>query len=377
MQNFTSLNNDIDDLKSTFVRNVGHELRMPVTIIQGYAELLREGELGPLDPEQEKAIGNIANWTKELRRLVERVNLLLALRSNPIELKEDVNLNSIAQAAFQAYTDKAAAANIQFSFQPQPNLPPVLGDPYQLQMAIECLLENGLKFTQADGAVTLSLHHTPEHLVLAISDNGIGIPLEQQETLFTTSFYQLDGSTTRRYGGLGLGLTLVREVIQRHQGQLSLQSQTNQGTTFTIKLPVKGSAMQAQPLQPIKNRRILIVDDEEYVTLTLEAGLQRMPNCEITTTNSVREAMALLDEQDFDLLITDYQMPEADGLTLATHVQAHHPHTATIMITAYKNDVLASDTGTILKRIIDKPVRLRDIRQITSDILAEQSTNQH
>jgi CheY-like chemotaxis protein len=184
----------------------------------------------------------------------------------------------------------------------------------------------------------------------------------------STRFYQTDNSITRRCRGLGLGLTLAQAVVEEHGGQFEVASQPEQGSRFTVRFPLRITpAYVESPVNDVVSaRRILIVDDEQVLALTLQEGLEKLPNCEIAIATSGEQALRLFEQQPFDLLITDYKMPGTDGMTLAMRVRQTYPQTVIIMITAYGDHELRERAASAsIRRILDKPVSLEEIRQVT------------
>jgi len=361
---------NLDDLHSTFIQNVSHELRTPLCIIQGYAKLLHDGDLGALALEQQEVVGIIVNRACELRALVERVSILMA-----IEAHTGVSVPlALAEIVAEVVTGKRAAATragIALEAHLEPRLPLVSGDLYHLQQAVECLVENALKFTPGGGRVEVQVYAEPGVVCLAVTDDGIGMAEEELERI-VGGFCQIDGSITRQYGGIGLGLALARAVVEEHAGRIEVESQPGQGSRFTIELPALPPDAQAD--QPVEEgvvlRRILIVDDEENVALILQDGLERLPNCEITIATSGEQALRLFEQRPFDLLITDYKMPGADGMTLATRVRQLCPRTVIIMITAYGDETLREQAARAsIQRVLDKPVGLAEVRRVALEAL--------
>ena len=197
---------------------------------------------------------------------------------------------------------------------------------------------------------------------------------DQVRQIFNTRFYQADGSDTRRYSGYGLGLTVARSVIAAHQGQIEIASQPNRGSRIAIKLPAMLTDLQIveQPPITMKIQRILVVDDEENIAELLRAGLEKLPNCEVAIATSGLQALELFEQKPFDVLITDYNMPDMDGLLLATRVRQIHLRTAVIMITAYgallpREQVITAD----IRQVLDKPVQLAAVRDATLHALED------
>jgi signal transduction histidine kinase len=282
---------NLDDLHSTFIQTVSHELRTPLSIIQGYAELLGDGSLGNLAPDQQEAVFVIVDRAYALRTLVERIDILLATEARETT-SMPLALDEIVTDLVREKRAAAIQARLTLEVKLEPGLPSVSGDPYHLQQAIDCLLENALKFTPGGGRVEVQVYTEPGWVCLAVTDTGIGMTEEELERIFT-GFYQRDRSTTRQYGGVGLGLTLVRAVIEDHGGLIEAESQPGQGSRFTVKLPALSPAAQVAQLveDVMASRRILIVDDEKNAALTLQDGPEKLPNLEIAVVTGGKQAL--------------------------------------------------------------------------------------
>jgi CheY-like chemotaxis protein len=360
----------VEDLHAIFIRTVAHELRTPLSILLGYAELLDSQELGDLEPQQKYATDIIVARTHELRLLVERIGVLLAARAHAT-VSVPLALHDIVSKVVENRRADATDAGLTLETSVEPALPLVTGDPYQLQPALDCLLENALKFTPSGGRIEVRVSSEPGSVCLVITDSGIGMTQEQVEQAFNL-FYQMDGSTTRHYRGLGLGLGLVKAVIDSHGGEVVVTSQPNEGSRFIIKLPAQTSAVAEAPevTEDSAPRRILVVDDEENVALTIQDGLERLPNCEVAVATRGDEALRLFELEPFDLLITDYKMPGTDGIRLAARIRQLYPRTAILMITAYSSQLLQQQASKVaIQRILDKPIKLDEIRNFVLEAL--------
>ncbi|MGD9100106.1 MAG: PAS domain S-box protein, partial [Anaerolineae bacterium] len=219
---------ELDRLRSEFIRNVSHELRTPLALIQGHAELLEAEVLGELQPDQQGSVAVIARRT---RMLTDIMDDFAAVIDAETELqRRPVDLAALVQGALADLQARVTAEKVGLTLQVQvaPDLPQVSGDAIQLRRVVNNLLDNALKFTSASGHVAVRLWQGGTDLVLEVSDTGIGIPADQLERVFER-FYQIDGSPTRRYGGTGLGLALVKEIVEVHGGQVSVQSTVGQG----------------------------------------------------------------------------------------------------------------------------------------------------
>jgi PAS domain S-box-containing protein len=239
---------ELDRFKDQLIQNVSHELRTPLGLIQAYAQLLSNGELGELEPRQLEPVAVIARRTKMLSKIVEDLTAILETQTQ----KSRYQLVDLADLVKQLLVDFSVAVDkvgLTLEFQVEPDLPPVFGDPTHLNQVLDNLLGNALKFTPAGGSITVSLAKWDNGLVLEVADNGVGIPADQVERVFER-FYQVDGSMSRRFGGAGLGLALVKEVVDAHGGKVYLESVIGQGSKFTVTLPIA----QTQDLTTFQRR---------------------------------------------------------------------------------------------------------------------------
>jgi signal transduction histidine kinase len=226
---------ELDRLKNAFIQNVSHELRTPLAIIRGYAELMVGGDLGELSPEQHESAEVMARRTRMLSKMLDDLLTILAAETHKLE-KELVDLANMAQLAvtdFQA-SDKHDGLSLVAAI--DPDTPKVYADAIHMRRVLDNLLGNALKFTPAGGRISVSVKHNQEEVILIISDSGIGISPEHLGKIFQR-FYQVDGTSKRRYGGVGLGLALVKEIIESHEGVVDVTSEVGHGTTFRIVLP--------------------------------------------------------------------------------------------------------------------------------------------
>jgi signal transduction histidine kinase/CheY-like chemotaxis protein len=227
---------ELDRLKSEFIQNVSHELRSPLALIRGYADLLSSSELGPLNPEQQEAADIVSRRARMLGDLVEDIVLILLAETRPL-MPEPVALADLARAAVKDFRVIAEKAGLTLRALILPNLPPVSGEPTYLRRVLDNLLSNAVKFTPEGGTIVVRVRPEGGQVALEVSDTGIGIPPDERQSVFDR-FYQVDGSARRRYGGVGLGLALVKEIVENCCGQVSVESEVGIGSTFIVKLPV-------------------------------------------------------------------------------------------------------------------------------------------
>jgi len=230
---------ELGQLKANFISNISHELRTPLTHIKGYIELLVSESLGPIAEEQRHALHVSQQSTTRLETLIEDLIMVSLASREELNINlQNVDISRLANLAVKSSLDKAMARGVDLQTVIDDNLPSVQADSQKIAWVLNQLIDNGIKFTQSGGIVVVSVKRDGENLVLtSITDTGIGIPLNRVSDIFEP-FHQLDGSTTRRYGGTGLGLSLVRDIIEAHGSMLDVQSTEGRGSTFKFPLLV-------------------------------------------------------------------------------------------------------------------------------------------
>ncbi len=230
---------EINQLKANFVANVSHELRTPLTHIRGYLDLLFTGSLGDLNSDQKNALDVSLRASLRLQNLIDDLILFsqasrgeMTLSINPVDVGSVMG-NVVARMK-PRFDDKHVNLEVDL----EPNLPRIKADQEKLNWVIAQLLDNAVKFTPTGGKVCISATRDPANtnlVTISVADTGIGIVKERISEIFEP-FHQLDGSPTRRYGGTGLGLTLVLQIIESHGSMLDVQSEINKGTTVSFPL---------------------------------------------------------------------------------------------------------------------------------------------
>jgi len=222
--------------KDEMIRNVSHELRTPLGVIYGYISLLESGELGALAPQQERAAQALSLHADRLRFMVERLLALQSLDSEKMRW-EQLDVGQWLRQAVRPWEARAAKAGIQLRLEVSSLLPPLIADPDFMGQVIDNLLDNAIKFSPRGGEVRVRARAEGNEAVIAVSDNGIGIPPDKLQQVFER-FYQVDSSTARRYGGMGIGLALCRAIVDVHSGRIWAESEgSGHGSTFYVALP--------------------------------------------------------------------------------------------------------------------------------------------
>jgi PAS domain S-box-containing protein len=227
---------EMDRLKDEFIQNVSHELRSPLALVRGYAEMLDAGELGEIPAAYQQPIAIIARRSRMLSDLVKDITLILEAEVSPPE-PEPVSLDELTRNAVEDFQVAAEQAELTLRAEIAPDLPLVRGDSTYLRRVLDNLLGNAVKFTPPSGSITVRLWQGDEHVALEVSDTGIGIAADKLPRIFDR-FYQVDGSASRRYGGMGLGLALVKEIVEAYGGHVLAESHVEKGSKFTVFLPI-------------------------------------------------------------------------------------------------------------------------------------------
>ncbi len=223
-------------MKSEFVQNISHELRTPLTFIKGYVELLQDGDMGELNDDQRHAMDIVMTKADVLSRLVDDIISLQQAGRARSEF-ETLSLAEVGHAAVQAALASAGEVGIILQDEIPDGIPDVWGDLQRLFQVFDNLLGNALKFSNPGDTVTVRMFSEGQVIRTEVEDTGIGIPADQQSRIFDR-FYQVDGTTTRRYGGTGLGLAIVKQILEEHRGEVGVKSEVEQGSLFYFTIPV-------------------------------------------------------------------------------------------------------------------------------------------
>ncbi|MDF5711612.1 MAG: PAS domain-containing protein [Nostoc sp. S4] len=376
--------------KDEFLAILSHELRSPLNPILGWSSLLRSRKFD--EDTTNKALEIIEKNTQlQIQLIDELLDVSRIIRGKLTLTFAPVNLLAVIDAGLETVRLIAQTKSIQIKTQLDPNVGKVSGDFYRLQQVVGNLLSNAVKFTPSNGTVEVSLSltgdSTSEWALIQVKDTGQGISPEFLPHVFE-SFRQADTSTTRKFGGLGLGLAIVRHLVELHGGSTIADSPgIGQGAIFTVRLPaIKETGVAGKPAKPesaekkfnsslFNGLRILIVDDDadtrEFVGFLLE-----QKGVLITTAASATEALNILAQNLPDLLISDIAMPEIDGYSLIGQIIAISKDQGrkipAIALTAYVGE---SDRQQILaagfEKHVAKPVQPIELLTSIADLIGQ------
>jgi RNA polymerase sigma factor (sigma-70 family) len=270
-----------EQLQSEIIQNVAHGLRTPLTLIQSYGELLSSGTLGPLEPEQIDALKVIHDRTGELGRVIHNLTSARDITKESLDVAP-LAVSEWIENTVNEYRSKASQAGIQFEIDLSENVPAIQGDQERLNVALLQLLDNAIKFSPDGGLVRVRAWTDAEYLYIAVEDQGIGIDPQHLERIFDR-FYQVDGSTTRRFGGMGIGLDVVRTIAAAHSGRAWATSEgLGSGSTFVLALPAGPAESPSSLLSRLEHAQLLEPDLSQaldQILLSLEEGQAKMEEC--------------------------------------------------------------------------------------------------
>jgi signal transduction histidine kinase len=224
-----------DRLKDELVQNVSHELRTPLTFVKGYVDLLMEGEMGLLNPTQTEALEIVSTKTDEITRLIEDIITLQRIDAGNLQLQA-VSMTDFLKTAVASHQIVASQKGLNIIYKKPPFEATVYMDKGRISQVVDNLIGNAMKFSPDGGTITIAVTEQETDVLVAITDEGIGVPKDKQQKIFER-FYQIDGSSRRRFGGTGIGLAIVKRIIDAHNGQIWVESEIDQGSAFYFALP--------------------------------------------------------------------------------------------------------------------------------------------
>lgn len=384
-------------LKDEFLANMSHELRTPLNAVLGMTEGLQDEIFGPINEPQRKALQTIERSGSHLLELINDILDVAKIESGQVEL--DCNPTAISllcQSSLAFIKQQALKKRIQVETKLPQNLPDLMIDERRIRQVLINLLNNAVKFTGEGGHITLEVSpiRTDEtqpgattFLQIAVIDTGIGIAPENMSKLFQP-FIQIDSALNRQYQGTGLGLALVKRIVELHGGQVKLTSQVGVGSRFTIELPVASTACTFKidapatrspflPSCPQMSPLILLAEDSEVNVITM-SGYLKARGYRIMHAKNGLEAVELTQIHRPDLILMDIQMPKLDGLAATQQIRsdralAHIPIVAltALAMTGDRERCLAAGASDYLP----KPVKLKQLMSTIQRLLP--SDNSH
>ncbi|WP_287130223.1 ATP-binding protein [Candidatus Cyanaurora vandensis] len=376
---------EVSRTKDEFIATLSHELRTPLTAILGFSQLLLQGRLN--EQGRQRAVETIERNARAQNQLVEDLLDVSRIVSGKLRLElQTLNLLPVINSALETLLPQAEAKKQTLVAHLEPGVGTIQGDASRLQQVLWNLLNNAIKFTPLGGKITLTLTQQADWAVLAVTDTGQGIAPEFLPQVFDR-FRQADSTSTRMYGGLGLGLAIVRHLVELHNGTIAASSPgLGQGATFTLRLPLlepERSPQRVEPsllsgLPPLDGLLILVVaatvTAREDLAQILESGAAR-----VIAVGTAQDALEVLDQWQPDALVSDLELSPVHGLDLMRRIRVRPwkfggqiPALAVMASTQFEDAVFALAAGyqTYLSWPIEPVVLLNTLATLTGRIRA-------
>jgi PAS domain S-box-containing protein len=387
-------------LKDEFLANMSHELRTPLTAILGLSEVLQEQVYGEISEKQRRALQIINSSGMHLLELINDILDLAKIEAGQVELNyAPTVVHTLCQASLSFVKQQAFQKGIQLEMKIPSYLPEALLDERRIRQVLINLLNNAVKFTPECGHITLEVareqrllveEHIPsatqDVLHLSVIDTGIGIAPENLDKLFQP-FVQIDSALNRQYEGTGLGLALVKRIVELHGGKVEVLSKLGEGSRFTVILPDGSSQPFSQPIHSVSRDTapilsetsetarlplILLAEDNEANIATLSSYLSAK-GCHVLLAKNGQEAIDLSQQHELDLILMDIQMPEVDGLEAIRQIRSQ-PGRAEIPIIALTALAMPGDRERCLEvganDYLSKPIKLKQLTAAMRQFLA-------
>ena len=368
---------EVDRLKTQFLANMSHELRTPLNSIIGFSRVILKGIDGPLTELQKTDLTSIYQSGQHLLGLINDILDLAKIEAGKLELVfDEVDLrqliHGISTTAIGLVKDKPVTVHQHL---PE-DIPPIIGDETKIRQILLNLVSNAAKFTE-EGSITISLNYDPAQVRLSVTDTGSGIPENKLATIFD-EFIQVDASTTRKAGGTGLGLAISQKIAELHQGSITVKSQVNMGSTFTLVLPIGQTTSEDGRLHPAGSQAlpcpsetavkpvVLAIDNEQQSIDLYKRYLEN--RFEVVGLQKSKEAVTTAQTLQPYAILLDILMPEKDGWSVIQELNenSYTAHIPVIICSIVNDEYRAQSLG--ITHYLTKPVSGSELLNVLEKI---------
>jgi PAS domain S-box-containing protein len=392
----------ITRLKDEFLANMSHELRTPLNAILGVSEALLEGAYGPLSPQHHKSLTLVDASGHHLLDLINDILDVAKIESGQLELKPTrISIKYLCEASLSLVRPLAMQQQVELTCEINTDCPFIYVDDRRMRQVLINLLNNAIKFTPSGGTITLVVNQHPlsKTLEFHVQDTGIGIAPENLSQLFQP-FMQIDSSLSREYAGTGLGLALVKRIMDLHGGTVSVNSQLGQGSCFTASLPIGTHQPEISPSpqsqsphylrhpEPLLTKNplphhpempLILLAEDNIMNVEIMQDYLHMHGYQVQIAENGLVAIELAPQLQPNLILMDIQMPKMDGLEAMQRLRAN-PLTQAIPIVALTALTMPGDADKCLRAganaYLSKPVRLKDLLSQVQQLLAVEPATQ-
>ena len=325
---------ELDRLKSQFLAHVSHELRSPLTSIKGFAENILAGVTGAITEKQERCLERIRANSNRLARMISDLLDRARLEAGKMEvILGEVPIALLAKECVDELTPQAAEKQQSLTLDCQDDQLTVHADADKISQILINLIVNAIKYTPYEGSIRVKLSRLDAHCArLTVEDTGEGISEKDLQNLFQP-FFRVNRQHKSNVKGLGLGLSIVKQLIDLHHGSISVESELGKGTTFHVDLPLESTTRVERELHTENGRRILVVDDDPDI-LELVADRLEGDGYHVQPAKTGQDALSALQQTVYDGVILDIGLPDIDGAKILEAIRQKYPHLPVVMVTA-------------------------------------------
>ena len=379
-----------NEAKTLFLANMSHEIRTPINAMIGFSNILKDQQVGTLNNIQIEYLDNIIDSSNRLLFLINDILDLARIEARKIEMSNHVfDFEKSLKNIKNTYSILSNKKNLTFKAIYSSDIPKYLvGDEYRIEQILKNLINNAIKFTESGTIALYVKMKTKNELLFEIKDTGIGIPQDKIEGLFD-KFYQIDSSYTKKYAGAGLGLAISKELVELMGGKLWVESELGKGSSFYFALKaniperniVKRFQKDTKPLEGIKAKKclhILLAEDDELNSKSIMYFLKKEGHRVVHAING-KEVLATLNNEVFDIIIMDIQMPEMDGIETTTIIRTSDSknYNAKIPIIALTAYAMTGDKEKFLNAgmndYVTKPVKINNLIEKINQLLSHET----